>query len=73
MIYKVKSLIDKQEYVLKKIAIKHFKSKNSKDYLKEAQILKKIRHNNIIKYYSSFLDGNCLYIVMEFADGGDMQ
>lgn len=58
---------------MKKIAIKHLKSKNSKEYLKEAQILKKIRHNNIIKYYSSFIDGNCLYIVMEYADGGDLQ
>jgi NIMA (never in mitosis gene a)-related kinase len=29
-------------------------------------------HSNIIMYVESFIDGPNLYIVMDFADGGDL-
>jgi serine/threonine protein kinase len=31
-----------------------------------------INHENIIKYYNSFLDQDSIVIVMEYADGGDL-
>ena len=58
---------------MKKINLEHFNEKRKKECLKEAHILKKLRHSNIIKYYSSFVEGNCLFIIMEYADDGDMQ
>ena len=58
---------------MKKINLEHFNEKRKKECLKEAHILKKLRHTNIIKYYSSFVEGNCLFIIMEYADDGDMQ
>jgi serine/threonine protein kinase len=48
------------------------KPKHQKDALKEAQILRKLKHKNIIKYYTSFVENECLYIIMEYADGGDL-
>ena len=57
---------------MKKINFEHFNEKRKKECLKEAHILKKLRHTNIIKYYSSFVEGNCLFIIMEYADNGDM-
>lgn len=49
------------------------KAKHQREALKEAQILRKVSHANIIKYYTSFVEGEDLYIVMEYADGGDLQ
>ena len=41
--------------------------------MNEVNILKKVDHNNIIRYYGSFISANYLYIVMEYAEGGDLQ
>jgi NIMA (never in mitosis gene a)-related kinase len=57
---------------MKKINMKHIKLKNQKEALKEAQILKKLRHPNIIRYYNSFVDEDHLYIIMEYAEAGDL-
>lgn len=48
-VYKVESLINKQIYVIKKIDISNLNMKKRKDALKEVQILRKIRHENIIR------------------------
>ena len=40
--------------------------------MKEVNILKSIDHINVIRYYGSFLEKNYLYIVMEYAEGGDL-
>ena len=72
IVYKVISNIDQKTYVMKKINLKHVKLKNQNEALKEAQILRKVRHNNVIKYYTSFVEDNFLYIIMEYAEGGDM-
>jgi NIMA (never in mitosis gene a)-related kinase len=69
---KVLSLVDSKEYVMKKINIKHIKIKHQKEALKEAQILRKVRHPNIIRYYNSFVEDEHLYIIMEYAEGGDL-
>lgn len=73
-VYKAESLINNKECVLKKIDINSLKPKDRKNAVKEVEILKKVRHENIIKYYNSFIEeNNCLYIVMEYAAGGDLQ
>ena len=40
--------------------------------MKEVQILKKLDHPNIIKYLGSFVEEEALFIVMEYAEGGDL-
>lgn len=72
MVYKVKSQITKQTYVIKKINIEHLPSKNQKEVINEAQILKKLDHPHIVKYFCSFLEGKYLCIVMEYINGGDL-
>ena len=73
VVYKVISLKNNQEYVLKKIIIKNMKQKHQKEAIKEVQILRKVNHPNIIKYYTSFIDEEYIYIIMEYAQGGDLQ
>jgi serine/threonine protein kinase len=72
-VFKAQSLINMKEYVIKKINIKHLKPKHQREAQKEVQILKRVQHSNIIRYYSSFTEEDCLYIIMEYAEGGDLQ
>lgn len=72
-VYKAESLLNNRECVLKKIDINNLKEKHRKNAVKEVEILKKVRHENIIKYFNSFLEDSSLYIVMEYAAGGDLQ
>lgn len=38
----------------------------------EVTILSSLEHPNIIKYYESFMDDQDLYIVMQYAQKGDL-
>jgi NIMA (never in mitosis gene a)-related kinase 1/4/5 len=38
----------------------------------QARILARLKHPNVIRHYGSFLEKNCLYIVMEYASGGTL-
>ncbi|CAI2378272.1 unnamed protein product [Moneuplotes crassus] len=40
--------------------------------VREFVLLKNIHHDNIIKCYTSFVENEFLYIVMEYAEGGDL-
>ena len=40
---------------------------------KEVEILKKLDHPNIIKYMTSFIEDDWLYIIQEYAKNGDLQ
>lgn len=35
-------------------------------------MLKSVRHDNIIQYYGSFIEAEHLFILMEYADVGDL-
>ena len=71
-VYTVKSLINSNIYVMKKMEINHLKYRQQQECYREVSILKKVSHKNIIKYYSSFLEQEILYIIMEYAELGDL-
>lgn len=73
VVYKVKSNRDDQIYVIKKIELKNLKPKNKKEAFQEVQLLRQLSHHNMIKYYNSFIENDSLFIVMEYAEGGDLQ
>lgn len=72
-VYRVISLRDGKEYVLKKIPIKHLKKAEIQDVVREAKILRKVDNQYIVKSFSHFVEGGALNIVMEYAEGGDLQ
>jgi serine/threonine protein kinase len=43
------------------------------DTIREVQVLKMLRHPHIIRYYTSFVEEGAVCIVMEYAEGGDLQ
>ena len=40
--------------------------------INEVNILSKLEHPHIVKYYDSFIDKQYLNIIMEFCEGGDL-
>ena len=48
------------------------KQKSQEAALKEVMILQNLDHPHIIKYFHSFIEQDWLYILMEYAQGGDL-
>eukprot|EP00826_Nyctotherus_ovalis_P056737 TRINITY_DN771_c0_g5_i1.p1 TRINITY_DN771_c0_g5~~TRINITY_DN771_c0_g5_i1.p1 ORF type:complete len:122 (-),score=30.17 TRINITY_DN771_c0_g5_i1:75-440(-) len=71
--YQVRSLkLQGETFVLKRIPISHLNPRQQKEALFEVQILRRLKHPNIIKYYTSFIEDESLFILMEYASGGDL-
>jgi len=58
---------------LKKIPLHYMNAKAQKEAQQEVVLLRAVQHKNIIRYYSSFFERGALYIIMEYAEGGDLQ
>ena len=48
-------------------------TQNAKEFLNETNILKKINHPNIIKYYDGFTNKHTFYLILEYAEFGDLR
>jgi serine/threonine protein kinase len=58
--------------IIKQISIKKLSRKEALLTEQEATLLKRLQHPNIVSFWESFVTSNSLYIVMEYADGGDL-
>ena len=65
---------DNAVYAMKKVKMQKLSSKEKENALNEVRILASINHPNVIGYKAAFFEDstNCLCIVMENADGGDI-
>lgn len=61
-----------QKFVVKEIVVGHLKPAEQQAAKNEAEVLHQMSHSNITMYIESFVEGSKLYIVMEYADGGDL-
>ena len=71
-VYKVKSLLNKEEYAMKRILIDINEEKERNTYFNEIEVFKRLHHCNLIKYQESFIHKNKLCIIMEYANQGDL-
>lgn len=73
-VYLVLRVSDNQVYAMKKVKLQKLSSKEMANALNEVRILASISHPNVIGYKEAFFEDstNCLCIVMENADGGDV-
>lgn len=60
-VYHCHHKLDEKEYAIKEIQIS-----NEQNYLDEIRILSELYHPNIIRYYNSWKQNNCLMIQMEY-------
>lgn len=73
-VYKARRLSDNQIYAIKKVKIQTLSEKEKKNALCEIRIMASINHPNVIAYKEAFFDqsDNCLCLIMEYADSGDL-
>jgi len=62
----------RETVVIKEVRLAGLSRKEIDDAKKEAAFLSSLRHPNIVGYVESFTEMNKLFIVMEYADGGDL-
>ena len=74
-VYKVISKINKKIYAMKKVDLVKLKgnSKALKLALNESKFLTVLSHPHIMKYYTSFIEGDYLYLIIENAENGDLE
>jgi len=74
IVYKVKRLEDGNLYALKKVKLSNLSEKEKQNALNEVRILASIKSNFVVQYKDAFFDEyeQCLGIVMEYADKGDL-
>ncbi|KAG9328160.1 hypothetical protein JZ751_016173, partial [Albula glossodonta] len=68
----VKSKEDGKQYVIKEIGISRMSNKEREESRKEVAVLANMSHPNIVQYRESFEESGCLYIVMDYCEGGDL-
>ena len=72
-VYKAKHKIENKFYAIKKLNFNEINEKERIAIQEEVNLLKQLRHPNIVTYKDSFFDEeNCLNIVMIFCEMGDM-
>ena len=70
---KIRSLKNKKIYAMKQIDLSKVGSDKERQLCKqEISLLEQLNHPNINKYYKTIFKNNCLYIIMEFMDNGDI-
>jgi len=73
VVMKCRSKRTRRFYACKQIAVSQMTSAQQRSVVREVLLLRRLRHPNIIRYYTSFVDGKYLYIITELAVGGDLQ
>ena len=62
----------KRYYAIKSIRKKNLTNTDLNDMLNEVEIISKLRHPNIIKFYETYHDEKYFHIVMEYCKGKDI-
>ncbi|NXK60643.1 NEK1 kinase, partial [Sylvietta virens] len=68
----VKAKENGQQYVIKEINISKMSNKEREESRREVAVLANMKHPNIVLYRESFEENGCLYIVMDYCEGGDL-
>jgi NIMA (never in mitosis gene a)-related kinase len=74
VVSKVRRLVDGNIYALKKVKLQNLSEKEKQNALNEVRILASVKSPYVITYKEAFFDENeqCLGIVMEYAEKGDL-
>ena len=70
---KVQSKKNNKIYAMKKSNLSLAQESNMERYYKNQTLfLKQLKNENICQYYTDFIKDNCLYIIMEYMDNGNL-
>ena len=62
-----------KNYVIKQISLENLSPSEKEEVKQEANLLSQIKSDFVVKYFDSFEENNCLNIVMEYCEGGDLE
>ena len=71
-VYLAKNALTKELVSIKKTDLHNFSSEDLYNISREAVYLSTLIHKNIIKIYNSYTYDDCLYNVMQYAEGGEL-
>ncbi|KAM9674789.1 serine/threonine-protein kinase Nek5 isoform 2-T2 [Dama dama] len=71
-VYLAKRKSDSEHCVIKEINFEKMPIQEKEASKKEVILLAKMKHPNVVTFFSSFQENNRLFIVMEYCDGGDL-
>ena len=71
-VFKAREISTGRLVAVKKIKINQSRN-NYDNIINEINLLKKIDHPNIIKYYNYFEEGDRIFIIMEYLEGGTLK
>lgn len=72
-VYKVIWYQDHKIYALKVVTMQALTEKEWENALNEVWLLASISHQNVIAFWEAFIEENNLNIIMDFADGKDLE
>ena len=64
-VYKAMDLKNNREVAIKKVLLTNISENLKTRLFRELEILEKVNHRNIIKYYEYYIEDGYLYIIME--------
>ena len=68
-VYKIKEIKTGELWVSKKIPLGGLPSKEQDGSLQEANLLRTMSHPHVVTYRESFIEGDTLFIIMEYCEG----
>ncbi|XP_053236538.1 serine/threonine-protein kinase Nek5 isoform X3 [Podarcis raffonei] len=71
-VFLAKGKDNNQPCVIKEVNLTKMPRKEKESSQKEVAVLSKMKHPNIVAFYTAFQEKNKLYIIMEYCDGGDL-
>ncbi|XP_025929477.1 serine/threonine-protein kinase Nek5 [Apteryx rowi] len=71
-VFLAKGKVNNEQCVIKEINLTKMPVKEKEASQKEVLLLAKMKHANIVTFYTTLQEKNKLYIVMEYCDGGDL-
>jgi len=73
VVHVVRDLEDGIDYVMKRIDMSKFERKDVEHAMTEVLVLSNMHHPNVVSHKESWVDGQFLFLVMEYADGGELE
>jgi len=64
--------VEGKQFVMKAIDISRLDSRECRDAVNEVKVLASMKHPYVIAYRESFMEGNTICIIMDYAEGGDL-
>lgn len=68
----IKRRSDNQLLVVKEVNLSKMSAKEREEARNECKVLQQLNHPNIVRYMEHYEQHGVLYIIMEYADGGDL-